>query len=409
MHRRAWIALCLGVVLTVLNLIPVIHSLFPASWKQSSFYDFRLWRRAIELYQESGVLYDTRSPHYYDPGSHCTYKYPPVFAALLLPFHGRPQGEVVPVFFAGNLVLLVLSVALVAAALRPRWQRTAWMALVAANWQPVWETFGDLQMEILLLALLSGAVLGLRRASPAAAGAALGAAAAIKVYPALLALLFVIHRRWRLVLGAGAGFAGVLLLTLLAFPFATTWRFFTQILPRLGGTSLSHENVSLLGFFGRGVLLMATGLNDPAVLDPMVLERVKPSWIPALAYGLALATFAGVTWLFLRRLSRMAVQDPTDRAAILLGGAVVLLLLLIPSTWFSYQALLVLPAMIIVARLGAEGQRVRRSLLVLAFAPALLLNGYGPAYSAMPGLFSLLRSAFSVPLLLLLTAGKRSE
>lgn len=408
MSRTRGIILAVALLATLLNLVNLLPAYFSARTARTAFYDFRLWRSAVERYAETGTLYDLETPGYFDPGSHSLYKYPPLFATLLMPFAGVPQRVVGPVFFSFYLVVLGAAFALLIAALRPGPWKAAWMGLALINWQPIWETMSDLQMEMLILALVAACGLALGRGRRALAGLPLGVAGALKVYPWALLVFLAARARWRALAGAAAGAILALALTLLAFPAELSRQFFFDILPKLGGTSLSYENLSLLGFFGRILAEVASGTSGAAAFDTLVLERLQPGWVVPAAYAAWIIAGGAAVYLFARRMRRWQREGVPGTDIVGLAGAVCLLLLFIPSSWISYQALLALPVLVLLAR-SDERALWRRPAAYLALAPGLLLNGYGRIFAAMPAVVSLVRAAVPVLLLYLLAAAPRTQ
>ena len=98
---------------------------------------------------------------------------------------------------AGSLVCLGWSIVQMP---RDRWKTVALaLAAVAA---PLHRNFEDLNLNAVLLALLVAAACDLRRGREARAGAWIGAAAALKVFPAVWLLYLAYRRHWRaLVIG----------------------------------------------------------------------------------------------------------------------------------------------------------------------------------------------------------------
>ncbi len=378
--------------LTLVRAVDLSRPFFTRGWDVAAFYDFRIWRLGIETFQKTGTLYDTDKPGYYQPGSRSLYKYPPTFAALLRPFAGKPQALAGRVFLAGNFVLLAVFLIAVLRALRPGWERGMILGILLINWQGVWESLSDLQMEPILLAMLGLSFLGLRRGRALAAGAPIGVAGAFKVYPWVLGLDFVVRKKWRALLGVAAGAAAALAAACLALPPRLSTEFFFRILPRIGGTSLSYENVSAAAVFGRLAMQLRGALPGAATLDDLVLEQGPAATrAVAVALWLALAVVLGV--VAVRALRRARLVPAALKGPIELCLLVCLLMLLIPTSWLSYQALLALP---LLAAAGlAPGFSDDRALWVVLGIVILIgagWNSYHKFYADFPGTVSFLRS-----------------
>jgi alpha-1,2-mannosyltransferase len=117
--------------------------------------------------------------------------------------------------------------------------------------------FGQVNFSILLL-ITAGVFLSINKKRDWLAGAALGAAALIKVTPALVLVPFLVNKRWRVL---GGFFGGIALLMLATFDIAgkDAWREFLAFLPNMGYARNVEggfhpsivANFSLAGFFMR--------------------------------------------------------------------------------------------------------------------------------------------------------------
>lgn len=347
-----WILLGLCVCLTVARVMSLARPFHAPGWERVAFYDFRLWRAGVERYERTEQLYDTDRPGYFLAGSHALYKYPPTFAAILKLFSGEPQHKVGRIFLITNLLLLVSALGIILAALRPVPIKSAIMALVFVHWLPTWELLHDLRMEPLILLLLSLSFLWLYRDKEWRAGVPIGVAGAFMVYPWAVLGYFALRWRWRLLLAALAGALATLAAAALILPVQLTVRFFTEILPHVGGTSLAYENLSLLAQFGRFGLLVTGNMPTAFDLDGMHPETHSTSRM-LYAHLIALALLI-IALLFLGRLVlrtfRITRQLPLERwGPVALAAMICLVTLLIPTSWLSYQIMLILPLLVMLA------------------------------------------------------------
>ena len=156
----------------------------------------------VELAQSQGAVGDM-SP----------YVYPPIWAAVLAPFVAKVTAlEFFNLFRIVNTGAIVGSVYLAHGLIRP--QRVAfsiWALVSIAVFQVT--TIGQLSVElnqpqILVTFLMIAAFFNLSRDRDALSGSILALAAAIKIAPAMLAVIFIMERRWKaLAVFTGVGLA----------------------------------------------------------------------------------------------------------------------------------------------------------------------------------------------------------
>lgn len=407
-----WALVLLISILTGLRIHASLRPHFAPGWEEYSFYDFRIFRSNIDRFVETGRLYATDEPGYFLPGSR-TYKYPPLTAALLRPLVGVSASTVGRSFLLGYLAILVLFPVCLLRAFRVPFHKAILAFLVYLNWQPLWETLGDLQIETLTLLLLGLALVADRRGKPGLSGFHLGIAGAFKVYPWILLAFPLVRRRWRTIAGAAVGVLVSLVVASAILPPRLNFEYFTSVFPRLGGTSLSYENLSVAATLGR--LGLESGGNEvaPAAMDELVLEELGSPSPRRLAAGGSVVV-AGLLLFFTWRRLRQAgfgissVPEPTALAL-----ALCFLLLFMPTSWLSYQTLLALPFVVALLLLPAP------SISSAAWwwwggaaAVGCTINAYSTFYAAYPAMSSLLRSLVPVALgmaLLLCLKSARGE
>lgn len=202
--------------------------------------------------------------------------YPPLMGLLLRPF--------VALSFAAALAIwLLFGAGCLAAAWW--WTCAAWrlaarrrlIALFALAAAPsTWWAFQQGQLNVVLLGLMAGALFAVARGRWSVAGAAVGAAAAVKGYPALLVLPLVTTRQWRGVLWFAAAALSLTVLGALAVPDG--WRYFTDVLPHQGSASPSFDNYGLPGVAAR--LLSPNAHHSELIASPalaLVVGRILPA------------------------------------------------------------------------------------------------------------------------------------
>lgn len=224
---------------------------------------------------------------------------------------------------------------------------TGWTPVVlalAAIVTPVLSNFAYLNLTPIILALIVAAIRDLERGHDARAGAWLGLASALKVFPALLLLYLAYRRRWR---GAGTGIvvAGVLTVGAMlsygpvgAVDAVRDWVHLSREAPfaRLGGQSLA----GLAGLFG---------------------------W-PAVPW-LAGAACVGGVWIALRPTAHDGGGGSERDLAYEIGLVTLLAVLLSPIAW-PYYYVLTFPAWVWLLSHRTPptvpGARPRRAALILA-------------------------------------------
>jgi len=404
---RAWLWFVLWLLLMVPTSIQIYHR---ATYHYSPprgtmiYYDLSAFLGQVRDYEKTGRLYAVDQADFYDPGSR-VYKYPATFAAILRPMAKDRLRPIVRKLLPVNFALLLLTLGVLLVYLKPPPVRAMFMILTFLNWQPFWESLGGMQLEpaMLLLLSVSAVLLGREggRENPGArslafwAGVPLGLAGALKVYPFGLALYFVVRRKWWVLPGIAAGFAAALIHTSLTFSFGVNVEYFTRILPRLGGTSLNWENVSLLGSLGRLVLLLFGGpaaLNQAVTGPYEMLETVKPALVRPTALALAGIGALSLAWLTAKRARRVeaasmeapevsgAGHETVDvrglREMSWFGAAICLYLFLMPTSWVDYQTLLALPTLVAFSGLPAWPRAKGSWGLVVAVAFSAVFGSY---------------------------------
>jgi hypothetical protein len=254
------------------------------------------------------------------------YKYPPSFALLFAPFAGP---SFVPALYAWRIVngilLIVAAWALLRAYnLRLRSWAGAGLLLLLFLLRPIPDALRYGQLDVLLLALLALGLLALRRERWGWMGAAIGVAAAIKLYPAYLIGLALIRRKpWAL---AGATLAGGAIgLASLAFPGWATWQLFlSEVLGATGVGTAWVENQTFNGFLNR--------LLSPERID------LRPD-------GGGMLRVATYVWFAAGTALTFWLSRPGGgmRVDIAYGLWITALLLVLPAAWFHYQVILLIP------------------------------------------------------------------
>lgn len=256
--------------------------------------------------------------------------HPPVAVLLALPFAwlDYPLAHL-----AWNLFTYSLFVAAITVVVRELGIPFAWPslfpALILLLGNPILNQIYQGQLNCLLAALMIAAWVADRHGQPALAGAAIGLAGAVKLYPLFLLGYFLFTRRWS---GLAAGVAVFLIANGIAaslFGMSQFQDYAEDVVPTIAGQfQTAWANESFHGFWLR--LLQS---------DPV------PEWIgPSLASVMGRVLSWGLSFVVAAAVARISLQaatrDERDRAFAL---AIVAMLLISPITWPHYYLVLVLP------------------------------------------------------------------
>ncbi|MBY8873615.1 glycosyltransferase 87 family protein [Micromonospora sp. PLK6-60] len=291
---------------TVLVQLGIVVAAAYAAWlaigafgRPYTFFDMRIYHGAVVWWATGHELYD-----FVAPATTLGFTYPPFAGLLMLPMAR------VPVALAGWINALVSVAALTAvliALLRPIVARLGWplwfsvgvAVPMAVAIEPVRETLGYGQVNLILFALITADLVGLRRRcrrgpryaptdgplvrfvlSGSWAGVGIGLATAIKLTPALFVAYLLITRQWRAAATAVGTAVGVTVATFLLFG-AESRAYFSEVLwqtERVGAADMT-ANQSLAGLLARlydtietpgllwvsfAMLLLALGLSRAA-------------------------------------------------------------------------------------------------------------------------------------------------
>jgi alpha-1,2-mannosyltransferase len=296
-----------GIDLWLVVRVGIVAGAFYAAWRAIEaygryydFFDMKIYHGAVVWWAGGNELYE-----FIAPGMTIGYTYPPFAGILMLPL------ALVPVKAAGvvNIIASLAALAVVLAALlAPITRRYGWSlwfvvgiatALATAT-EPVRETLGFGQVNLLLFALIFADLVALRwrsrgRANPllngrgqlarffasgAWAGAGIGLATSIKLTPALFIVYLMVTRQWRVAFTAIGTAAGVTMATF-AVAGRESMTYWTSVLwqtERVGAADMT-PNQSLAGVLARmydtvtaptllwltfSLLLLAVGLSRAA-------------------------------------------------------------------------------------------------------------------------------------------------
>ncbi len=220
--------------LLLLRVLEVISARLGPSWG----FDFAAYWTAAGRVATGGSPY---APAVNQAGSFLAYLYPPPLAVAFAPFAGL-GADYHDAAWPWLLVRALIAIAALAVLVRHVGMKrgeavvvtVALVALPAVTWDLI---MGN--VNLLLMALLAGAWLGLRDGGTRgenAAGALIGIATAIKVFPALLIVWLLLTRRFRAALVALAVILGVALATL-PFVGLAGWADYLRVVTDLAGSA----------------------------------------------------------------------------------------------------------------------------------------------------------------------------
>jgi alpha-1,2-mannosyltransferase len=246
------------------------------------------------------------------------YIYPPSFALLIAPLGLLPDGVAAAVWTAIEQASLAVAVVVVLRWLRPTRWAVAALLFATLTFYPLWVDVVQGQANLVVLLLVTVGIVGVLRGQPAF-GAAIGAAAALKLTPLILIVWLLLDRRFRAATFVLGGFA---ILTGAGFLLRVqdTLAYLGQVLPALGRGTAFYANQSLAGLLDR-----TTSSN------PYTQPWIAMSWGSMLLIGVA-AILIGWWWWQTRR-----------QTAQLRGAAFIPLIPLLSSVTWTHHLVIVLP------------------------------------------------------------------
>lgn len=263
----------LGIVFGALLAAIVATVLFGRGYR---FFDMRIYHDAVVWWVGGGELYEFAEPKY-----QLGFTYPPFAALLLLPTALMSSAVAGWINLLASLVVAGVISWWLVGPIAARYGWTKWYAValavpVAAATDPIRETLGYGQVNLILMGLIVADLVALR-AGHRWAGIGIGLAAAIKLTPALFVVYLFASKQWRAAFTSVGAAAGATLLGFVLAPGAS-WLYWTKVLwdtGRVGQTDLT-PNQSLAGVLARlydqgttpkliwvafGLLLLAVGIS----------------------------------------------------------------------------------------------------------------------------------------------------
>ena len=259
--------------------------------------------------------------------------HPPASVLLALPMGRLDFPDAVLAWNLVSVAALLASLAIVAAGLPELKALFLPAAALLPFCLPVYGNLQQCQLNLLLLLMVTAAWALDRSGRPGAAGMLVGAAAAIKLFPAYFVVYFAARRRWPAVLAAAASFLALNLATAAVLGRQTYDDYLHIVLPYMRRFSTLGYNFSIAGFWNK--------LFDPAGEGGVVI----PLWpSPAVARCGTLLSDLAVTAVVVALAYRARTPARRDLAC---GAAVTAMLLVSPVTWDISMVFLLVPIALI--------------------------------------------------------------
>jgi alpha-1,2-mannosyltransferase len=266
--------------------------------------------------------------------------HPPPSVLMTLPLARLSFSDAMLAWNLVSLAALGAGLALLAAGLRMpgHWLMPAVVLLPLGL--PIYGNFQQGQLTPLLFAMIAATWAMDRMGRPAAAGMLVGSAAAMKLFPAYLVVVFAVRRSWRALLAAGASFAVWNLATILVLGWEP-YRDYLQVVMHQQEMIRSWAcNLSVAGFWHK-------------LFDPTAELALAPClWTsPRLArFGIAVSDLM-VTAVVAAMVHRARTPEQRDVA---FAAAVSAMLLVSPVTWDISMLLLLLPIAVLARTAGTS-------------------------------------------------------
>jgi len=286
--------------------------------------------------------------------------HPPTAVLLGLPLAALDYRAAVLVWNCCSIAALAAAIWLIAGQFGypiAGWSILPVIAVLALCW-PLRSHLQQGQLAMILLLLITGGWAAERSGRATLAGVLFGTAAAIKLFPAILFLPFIVRREWRVVFAGGAWLAALTGATVLILGPGIYTEYFSDALPVVAEWRSAWNNASLTGLWSK---LFDPGLKGSGV-EPLVHS-------PTLAHALMILSSAFVVFLLIRLARRAECIGDRDRA---FSAAVVGMLLVSPVTWEHGFLLLLLPLAVLWSALPAGS--VQRRVLIMLFVVLLWVN-----------------------------------
>ena len=369
-----WLILAVAALLALAGLVGYLPALFPVPAQV----DFAAYYLAARVLSAGGDPYSAAALsvaaaesgiEHYTP-----YIYLPLFATLLGPLAALRYSTAATIWYLANAAMALLAAIMLGRSLRFPPHAILLLAGATLIFPATYGTLvfgqtGNALNLMLVGALLLSASPMRHRSADLLAGVLLGAAVALKMYPAVLGLVYLLHRRVATLLAGGLTVGGAILACLTAGGWESLRRWLTCAAPIVAISDIFPANQSVIGVTGRlfpyahsTIRLPAAEGYTPIELSPFLGFPALRVIVPALAIIAILAASCVA-------IHRAAHSD--DSASFWLSYAIAIsaMLLLWPVTWDVHSVHLLIP-LLVIARLrwAAFSYRLHLSLVCLLLA-----------------------------------------
>jgi hypothetical protein len=342
----------------------------PAPGRINDF--FQDWASARNFWVNLPVYahHATSVPHHlgipFDPTTGIYYNaHPPTSVLLALPLARLDFPDAVLVWNMISVVAFLVSLAIVAVMLSiPRSFFLPVLALLIFC-QPLFATLYQGQLTLLLVLLVTVIWTLERSGRSCTAGVVIGAAAAVKLFPAYLAVYFAVRGRSRPLLAAALAFVALTVVTMAVFSFNAYRDYVQVVLPAQTRFRGLGYNCAIAGFWYK--------LFDPSGEKGLII----PLWsCPALAQLGTLLSDLAITAIVGMAAYQARTQSEQDLA---FAAIVTAMILVSPVSWDNSLPLLLVPIAVMARSASRPNWMPAAFFLVLAliWMPQLL-----PAESA---------------------------
>jgi len=361
---RRWLPIAEWVLLVGLLATFSAHSLFPA-WRSLNS-EFPNYYLAASLYRERIPLdriyewtwFQRQNDHLgVRDGLVSFAPNPPTLILTLVPFTTLKPLAAKRVWLVSNLFFLVASLWMLHRVTSLNWRRLGLISVLCILPLHIDFLFG--RHYVLILMLICGAYYASSLDRQRTSGALLGAAAAMKLFPALFVILFIWKRNWRAVIGMVLSATAITTLSLLMFGAEVHRVFLNEVLSHasrgdwLGPYALSQNSFITLWSH---LFLIEPELNPHPWINSSMLYAVAQAATVTLLVFFFLLSFRGKDRAYLTSLQWAAL--------------VPLLLLLSTTSGTDYSCLLIFTAIVGFDALSATGDKDRGLIFLLLYVLA---------------------------------------
>jgi hypothetical protein len=280
-------------------------------------------------------------------------------ALVVSPLSSLPPLQAKRCWLLANLAFVALTLVLLVRSTRLGLQRIGLLAFLALA--PLCSNFVFGQMHVLVLLLLTTAAWLHFKDRRFTSGLILAVATALKIYPGLFLIFFLVKKQWRAAAGLVIGIGTAVLLSIHLFGIDASRVYAREVLPfAMRGQIVDPYNTQ---WGSLSALLARLFISEPE-LNPSPAAHMP--WLYALLYSLVvafiLATFVlAIGWGRTKDESRVKLE----------WASYLFLLLLISSQPASYHfVVLILPAVLITAYLVERDQWTKAAVLTGLYALA---------------------------------------